>query len=195
MGPGMTIDYRLVLMVHAIGSRFRFRLRFRTSEGLTLLRHQRHATDRRRSPRLLSGIERTISSMHPALQQPIPRCVYGNVPGYLEGCRNVETDKVQAGPGMLPGNLQQWLCSALAGGGVIETGTYLGEFVLACGVAGKEVHFVSTRRMHVAHFGIERLTSTIPKRCRARHERPNLGTLRAASCRLLTGHFEEVHHS
>jgi hypothetical protein len=49
--------------------------------------------------------------------------------------------------------------------------------------------------MHVAHFGIERLTSTIPKRCRARHERPNLGTLRAASCRLLTGHFEEVHHS
>ncbi len=64
--------------------------------------------------------------MHVPLQQPIPSRVYGNVPGYVEGCRNVEADKVQAGPGMLPGSLQQRPCFALAGGGVIETGAHNG---------------------------------------------------------------------
>jgi hypothetical protein len=73
-------------------------------------------------------------------QKPIPSRVYGNLPGYAEGCRNVEANKVQAGLGMLPRILQQRPCFSLAGGRVIETGSYLDECFLAYGVAGEEVH-------------------------------------------------------
>jgi hypothetical protein len=42
--------------------------------------------------------------------------------------------------------------------------------------------------VHVAHLGIERLTSPIPKRCRARHERPAV----ALHVRRLVGELQDI---
>lgn len=45
--------------------------------------------------------------MSSPLQQPIPCRMHGNVPGYVEGCRNVEADQVQTGSGILSSRVQQ----------------------------------------------------------------------------------------
>jgi len=45
--------------------------------------------------------------MYIPLLQPIPSRMYSNFPGYAEGDRTVEADKVRAGLGMLPCSLHQ----------------------------------------------------------------------------------------
>jgi hypothetical protein len=59
----MTVDLRLVLKAHGNGSRFEVEAAVQNISGSTLLRHELHATDRRKSPRILSRIERRISRL------------------------------------------------------------------------------------------------------------------------------------
>jgi hypothetical protein len=123
--------------------------------GPTLLRHERHATNRRKTPRFLNRIERRISSTHiPCSNQSHATCTVMPL-GMPKAAGVSRLIRCRLARGCCRATSSERPCFALAGGGVIETGACLNEFFLACGVADEEVQFVCARRMHVAHHSIE----------------------------------------
>lgn len=102
--------------LHGDGSRFEVQTEVQNVRGSKLLQHERHMRTAGNSQHLFPESS-TISSMYIPLcrNQSQAACTVICL-GMSKACRNVEADKVQAGPGMLPSSLQQHPCFALAGG-------------------------------------------------------------------------------